>query len=178
MGVRIRRKFPKLYRNLEPAKMVVSELRLGPFTNGSNVEACPIQHNMPNDHDSSQSSDHTEHWNMFDPRGFDHYTEMITRDGNLFRDFQSISYHHFWEKNGAYLHETVKKRICVQKLMRSKSQGQQSSSSESCKPGLPSSSPCQHCTQTCVFLLCYRCRKGELFDYLTEVVTLSEKRTR
>ena len=29
-------------------------------------------------------------------------------------------------------------------------------------------------------ILCfnYRCAKGELFDYLTEVVTLSEKRTR
>ena len=27
-------------------------------------------------------------------------------------------------------------------------------------------------------VLFYSCKKGELFDYLTEVVTLSEKRTR
>lgn len=30
----------------------------------------------------------------------------------------------------------------------------------------------------CVLTISYSCKKGELFDYLTEVVTLSEKRTR
>ena len=35
-----------------------------------------------------------------------------------------------------------------------------------------------HHSALMLYVYLYRCQKGELFDYLTEVVTMSEKRTR
>lgn len=44
--------------------------------------------------------------------------------------------------------------------------------------GDPCVALCHHQNELTGTLAAFRCKQGELFDYLTQVVTLSEKRTR